>query len=1279
MSSATKAPNTPPRAAPDSPRIPLSIFNAPSQRLLALSAAAALQAYKLSKSLSLWSTHSQTRVLDSEIALYRWSIIDLLAILFVWWLRIPRLRFHKSIWIAAIVVFCALNWVLFASWKLPISHLSAYIVPTTLQSAFTFYKAPQEHRVRLKDVIGNRDKHLRGEHTVRVGGFSTAKLNPTTQSFCFPDSASAASSKHIAVPILFNNTDPLVLAYSVTPLNDDGSLGDETEVEMQGRELEKSRIGLVNDDDDDFFDPNHDIYNANTDELAMLPRGAGVSAPPRLQKTQNIRYIPLTSSALPPPPFIVRLKHVVDKGSELDARLARTEAIVVECPSAGFASGDPVTGGDRCVGDKVGLQLGVRSAGGASVGWSSQSPAGEDAKKLDNIGSTAYTTSQAHVRAVSTTTSIPINMTLERSGQYSLELASLQDFFGNEPFPSLQESGLQHAESAVHYASHPLPLVQFSACSAEEPVRLLEGKGMSAALGVNVMGVDASEGPVDVQVRYFDNPDLVVNSASHILNTQIATGDTHSALQVNQPGYYKIQHVAGKYCAGHTQIPDVCGVKTTPKPTIDMDIRTIEDCSGEVGIRALMTLTGEAPFKLAYLVEFGNEAKRVEKRIMSSRDELSLTPEREGKYKYTFLSLSDRHYRDIALGEKGKGITATQVVHPLADAHFAESSNKRTVWSCEGGHVDVNVEFKGSGPWTLEYQTTGTSASSITKPVTYTQADIRDRHHTITVPIPEEIDRLGGQFMISLVSVEDSRRCKKVLSQNDYTVQVQRVKPTARVFGVDRATILDGQTANIPVRVTGEGPWKVAYRHGGREHSVTTHTRQTDLVVDSEGVYELVGVHDAHCPGNIVQDEERFELDFIPRPLLSLGGEGEKKRTHHTLAPVCRGDDSSIHLAITGEPPFEVVYEHEHDGVREEERIASVRHNPLVTLDTDVAGKHGYAFSAIGDANYAVEGMRAGAVHVSQTVVERPWAQFKRNARVSYCLGDELKPRAHTPNPVIQLHGTAPWELELEVVDDSGSGRLVRVPGIRDPEWEVDLSPLTLNSFGAHRVGIVGVHDASDCVAFEEDVQAVEHGQKTTSKQNLVTTIDVAESATVVPLTRIEDVCVGDSMDFQLGGTAPWVVGYEWNDAPTTAKSKTSLFSRVAEEEGLFRITEVSHHSQQCPSTVDIRRYVHPLPSASVSEGDTYIEDIREGDQAEIKFSFIGTPPFTFTYEVRDILTSPGQTNIAQQRRENLPRVRSHELGRVLERHTVTDVMQHEHSIFSSLEGVWSCWIETSR
>ena len=57
------------------------------------------------------------------------------------------------------------------------------------------------------------------------------------------------------------------------------------------------------------------------------------------------------------------------------------------------------------------------------------------------------------------------------------------------------------------------------------------------------------------------------------------------------------------------------------------------------------------------------------------------------------------------------------------------------------------------------------------------------------------------------------------------------------------------------------------------------------------------------------------------------------------------------------------------------------------------------------------------------------------------------------------------------------------------------------------------------------------------------------------------------------------------------------------------------------------------------------------GDQAEIIFTLIGEPPFTFTYQRSELAPKKGGP------------------GKVLETHTVSRVLTHEYSIFSALEG----------
>ena len=110
-----------------------------------------------------------------------------------------------------------------------------------------------------------------------------------------------------------------------------------------------------------------------------------------------------------------------------------------------------------------------------------------------------------------------------------------------------------------------------------------------------------------------------------------------------------------------------------------------------------------------------------------------------------------------------------------------------------------------------------------------------------------------------------------------------------------------------------------------------------------------------------------------------------------------------------------------------------------------------------------------------------------------------------------------------------------------------------------------------------------------------------------------------------------------------------------------------------CKAAVtDLRFKVHDLPSAQVGHGKKILQDIHEGmkdcffastetqlivlypllgDQAEIIFTLIGEPPFTFTYQRSELAPKKGG------------------LGKVLETHTVSRVLTHEYSIFSALEG----------
>lgn len=89
-----------------------------------------------------------------------------------------------------------------------------------------------------------------------------------------------------------------------------------------------------------------------------------------------------------------------------------------------------------------------------------------------------------------------------------------------------------------------------------------------------------------------------------------------------------------------------------------------------------------------------------------------------------------------------------------------------------------------------------------------------------------------------------------------------------------------------------------------------------------------------------------------------------------------------------------------------------------------------------------------------------------------------------------------------------------------------------------------------------------------------------------------------------------------------------------------------------------MRKTIHGLPTVKVTGGGHYVEDLREGGQAEIVFSLSGIPPFSLTYqrlEAADVYTHP----------------------KVLETHTVAGILEDSYKITTNQEGTWRVtWLQ---
>lgn len=136
------------------------------------------------------------------------------------------------------------------------------------------------------------------------------------------------------------------------------------------------------------------------------------------------------------------------------------------------------------------------------------------------------------------------------------------------------------------------------------------------------------------------------------------------------------------------------GVWPFPPGRSRADIRSLS--SGDTGVSATLMLHGTPPFQVQYRMQKDDEPVRIRTETFpTSRGELTLQPERSGHYYFSFIQMSDANYRKVEL----HGPSIDQVIHPLAAADFASGQpgvgrNKRTISSCEGDMVDIDVELR---------------------------------------------------------------------------------------------------------------------------------------------------------------------------------------------------------------------------------------------------------------------------------------------------------------------------------------------------------------------------------------------------------------------------------------------------------------------------------------------------------------------------------------------------------------------------------------------------------
>ena len=244
-----------------------------------------------------------------------------------------------------------------------------------------------------------------------------------------------------------------------------------------------------------------------------------------------------------------------------------------------------------------------------------------------------------------------------------------------------------------------------------------------------------------------------------------------------------------------------------------------------------------------------------------------------GHHKYIFKTIDDTIYQGQPLA--GPGMVLEQSVKPAANAIIKHTTGKMS--ACLEEEVGVDILLSGEAPFTLEWELVHDG-----KRKQHRATDIRDTLYTIkTAPLAQ-----GGEYTLALTSVADRTACRNFL-QDDLKISVRRQRPRAAfglIEGKRRTMTTEDGRVQLPLRLTGDGPWKVSYRNLNQSVSSPPQERTllsgNDFVaVSAKGVYEIVDVSDNQCHGTVDPKASTFEVDWSRGPSSASCGRMPSPRT----------------------------------------------------------------------------------------------------------------------------------------------------------------------------------------------------------------------------------------------------------------------------------------------------------------------------------------------------------------------------------------------------------------
>ena len=1153
---------------PSAPAIPFNVADAPSQRLYVSIVYASLMLWRLYDYFGLYSGNT-----DGFWLFTKWVGIDTVFLYGLSGLQIPWLQWSSSTFTVLFIIHGLLDWLLM--FRIPIPLLSWLGAFTKI--LYDRELAVSERKVKPASILQNSSLIL-GKQIIHILPEGSAILNPEQASFCI------GSSKYSAtLPIQVNQTMPV--------------------------QIDLLRVDLGNNE--------RETIVISAKDVRKMKKQAD------RKYSLNDRTSPRTLLYTVKRTGLYRLLRVLDE-SKLEVRRRPSDAIVVLCPTA---SVKPVSQ-HRCKGELSDFEIHVDATPPLKIRYSkvvNRDDQGHSVLSIHPENMTSPIASQRGPRSLVTldhgldvswarpqSINIPLNESLGVSGGWQYMIDEVMDAFNNvanysdrrNHNPALQRT--TKAQLEQHFLVHERPKIAFQGCDAQHPIKVEKGKLKNLPFRISSSGLgQLGNGPYTILYQFTTQEDLLPDDKRGESSQlkEVLVKDVQRGLDVREPGLYTLLSISSEYCEGEVLEPSSCSLANPPEPDLSISYEPIPDkCAGNsIGLAVDLHLLGTPPFRVYYAIKQRDGDVRpqiVDVDLLHTQ--LELRPSNAGHYTYEFSRLSDAVYhtpRSLA----HKSLVLEQDVKPPASAHIFDAELRRK--ACVDEPTTLIVQLTGEPPFKLDYELVHQG-----KRMKHMIEDIRGSPYYLTTgPLGD-----GGEYILALTALTDSTGCKVPLAE-EVAIDVSMQRPRASFGSIDgkRTTLaLEGKTVGLPLRLQGEAPWTLYYRHTedpyGAISSKIVHHNNDHVNVDKEGTYEIIDVNDATCPGTVDSSASHFAVNWIPRPVISIlqGPLVHQVRDRYIKNDLCQDDEDVTDISFAGMVPFNFEYEQRLKADYGSQSVSykkasSGLHQDSIKMETSEAGEYEYKFTKLGDMSYNHDHRTFQPVIIHQRVHPRPSALFVEVGKTYKYCQDEKTGGQVIP---IMLVGQPPFHLELEIKHHGASKpEIMTFPHVDTKSYNLRISQRHL-ALGTHSVTIRKIIDSHGC-----------QRQMDGNAPHIL--VSVADLPSISPLEDRRDCCAGDRISYTLAGAPPFNIFYTFEGRERKATVPTTDFRRLAEKPGEFVITAVSDQrsTDTCKTRTELAKTIHEMPNVRISKGRTSTVDIHEGGEAEILFEFGGTPPFHFT------------------------------------------------------------------